>query len=64
MKNTDRIKEALKIAGSYSQIDGVHHKAWTIDQMVRALLQDDYDDWINGFCAGGTAQIPMNGMKE
>lgn len=33
----DRVKHALEIAFSYSQIDGAHHKAWSIDQMVRAL---------------------------
>lgn len=30
-------KEALEIARRYGQIDGDHHKAWVIDQMVRAL---------------------------
>lgn len=29
--------KALDLATSYGQIDGSHHKAWTIDQMVRAL---------------------------
>ncbi len=33
----DRIAKALEIAFNYSQIDGDHHKAWAIDQMVRAL---------------------------
>ena len=37
----ERIYNALKIAWDYSQIDGSHHKAWTIDQMVRALCGDD-----------------------
>jgi hypothetical protein len=32
-----RIDKALKIARCYGQIDGDHHKTWTIDQMVRAL---------------------------
>lgn len=34
---TDRIKAALDIAINYGGIDGDHHKAWVIDQMVRAL---------------------------
>jgi len=34
---SDRNKHALEIAVCYSQIDGAHHKAWSIDQMVRAL---------------------------
>lgn len=32
-----RIKKATDIAVRYGGIDGDHHKAWTIDQMVRAL---------------------------
>lgn len=32
-----RVAEALGIASGYGSIDGAHHKAWVIDQMVRAL---------------------------
>ena len=31
------IEAALEIARRYGGIDGAHHKAWVIDQMVRAL---------------------------
>lgn len=43
-----KITNALRIAWEYSQIDGSHHKAWCIDQMVRALCGDDktYKAWI------------------
>lgn len=27
-------------------IDGSHHKQWVIDQMVRALLGDGYEAWV------------------
>ena len=37
MSKTTRINEALQIARNYGGIDGAHHKAWVIDQMVRAL---------------------------
>lgn len=33
-----RIAWALECARRYGQTDGAHHKAWVIDQMVRALL--------------------------
>ena len=33
----DPIKRALAYAIHYGGIDGDHHKAWVIDQMVRAL---------------------------
>jgi len=32
-----RIQKALDMAVQYGGIDGDHHKAWVIDQMVRAL---------------------------
>lgn len=33
----DRIDKAISYAVRYGGIDGDHHKAWVIDQMVRAL---------------------------
>ena len=32
-----RISDALDVAIRYGGIDGDHHKAWVIDQMVRCL---------------------------
>ena len=45
----ERIKKALKYAWSYGQIDGSHHKMWVIDQMVRALLEDEYEEWVKRY---------------
>ena len=44
----ERIKKALDVAWQYSQIDGAHHKAWSIDQMVRALCgsEKEYNKWV------------------
>ena len=36
-----RIMSAKNIADAYGGVDGDHHKAWAIDQMVRALCGDD-----------------------
>ncbi|MEE9569494.1 MAG: hypothetical protein V3W37_08920 [Candidatus Binatia bacterium] len=38
-----KIKEAIKLALNYGDIDSAHHKSWTIDQMVRILAGDNYD---------------------
>lgn len=43
----DGPQKALDLAFSYGQIDGSHHKTWTIDQMVRALTGENYEDFIN-----------------
>ena len=46
-----RIKNAESIAFRYGQIDGDHHKMWTIDQMVRALTgnETDYKLWVQDY---------------
>jgi hypothetical protein len=49
---TDRILSALDVAMRYGSIDGAHHKMWVIDQMVRALTQAGYPDWVAGHNAG------------
>ena len=52
MTSEQKIVAALDIAISYGQIDGAHHKAWTIDQIVRALTGEDYDRVIAEACDG------------
>ena len=37
---------ALNFANDYGETDGDWHKAWVIDQMVRALAGDGYAAWI------------------
>lgn len=40
--DADRIELAVDLGFRYGGIDGGHHKMWTIDQMLRALLGDRY----------------------
>ena len=61
-----RIENALSIAFRFGQIDGAHHKAWVIDQIVRALCgceynndyeycdsqNQEYQDWVYEYCYG------------
>lgn len=48
---SEKIKNALRIAWRYGQIDGSHHKMWVIDQMVRNLLgnEEEYRDWVEAY---------------
>ena len=39
-----RRDEAIEIAVRYGGIDGDHHKAWVIDQILRILAGPEYDD--------------------
>ena len=41
-----KIIKAVKLAAAYGQIDGGHHKAWVIDQMLRVLLGRDYKGFV------------------
>lgn len=41
--------KAIGIAEQYAQIDGEHHKMWVIDQMLRELLGNSYDAWLEDY---------------
>ena len=43
-------QKAIELAVKYGGIDGDHHKAWVIDQMVRALAGDDYERIVAEAC--------------
>lgn len=45
----ERIQKALRVAWSYGQIGGDHHKTWVIDQMVRELCgsEEEYKKWVD-----------------
>ena len=40
MSDYEKICKAIFIAVKYGGVDGNHHQAWVIDQMVRALTED------------------------
>jgi len=40
-----RAKNALQIITQYGQIQGDHHSKWVIDQVTRALLGGQYNEW-------------------
>jgi hypothetical protein len=42
-------ERALALALRYGQIDGDHHKAWVIDQMVRLLAGSAYPRLVEGY---------------
>ena len=45
MNLQERIDEAMEIIERFGQIDGDHHKTWVIDQVVRKLIGDNYEEW-------------------
>jgi hypothetical protein len=47
-----RLNQAILLAVSFGRIDGAHHKAWLIDQMVRTLAGDHYEEIVRNACSG------------
>lgn len=51
--NEFRVEDALQVAFKYAGFDSGHHKRWVIDQMVRALTGEKYDEWVAKWQHGG-----------
>jgi hypothetical protein len=43
---TPKEGDALVLILSYGGIDGAHHKDWVLDQIVRIITGDDYDEFV------------------
>lgn len=50
----ERIDAALDVIRDYAGIDGVHHKQWVLDQVVRVLCEDSdaYSAWVVAYSDG------------
>ena len=53
MSDYEKICNAIYIAVKYGGIAGGHHKSWVIDQMVRALTEDQEYAQIVAFAKSG-----------
>lgn len=49
----ERAGKALELIEQYGSVDGDHHKAWLIDQIVRSLTSLNYQKWIEDFEENG-----------
>jgi hypothetical protein len=52
MTSEEMVEEALNLLLEYGQYDGAHHKTWVIDQAVRILTGDRYNETIREYCDG------------
>jgi molybdopterin biosynthesis enzyme MoaB len=43
---------AIDLIVQYGGTDGAHHKDWVLDQVVRKLAGDNYEQVVKGACAG------------
>jgi hypothetical protein len=51
-QNMEPTERALDVIFSYGGIDGSHHKQWVLDQVVRALTGEKYEEWVKKFEQG------------
>jgi hypothetical protein len=49
----NRIEAAANMIIDYGGIDGGHHKQWVLDQTLRILLGDGYQQWLSNYCEDG-----------
>lgn len=45
----NKVDKSLDLIFRYSGIDGSHHKQWVLDQVVRTLTGEHYDEWVSGY---------------
>jgi hypothetical protein len=50
--DTERVEQAINMALDWGATDGAHHKQWALDQVVRILAGDRYEQVITDWCAG------------
>lgn len=51
-EDAERINEAIDLIVKFGGIDGDHHKAWVLDQVVRILRPEHYDQIVANAKAG------------
>jgi hypothetical protein len=52
MHEPKKIQDAIDFIVKYGGIDGAHHKTWVLDQVVRILAEDRYEQIVKDACAG------------
>jgi len=49
--NSD-IQSAIDLIFQYGGIDGSHHKQWALDQVLRILTKNNYENLVKEYCNG------------
>lgn len=63
MSAREAIADAIRVAEDWGHAEGDHHKAWVIDQMVRALTGVDYEHWVAAYEASNEGSIWIQGVS-
>ena len=49
MTYKEKIKKIEDIIIRYGQTDGGHHKAWVLDQIMRTIKKEKYEDFVKEY---------------
>lgn len=52
VESDDPVADALELIAEYGTVDGDSHKQWLLDQVVRILAGDGYEEWIRSLSDG------------
>lgn len=44
--DSERTEQAINLILEYGYIDGAHHKQWLLDQVLRVLAGERYDEMV------------------
>lgn len=47
-----KIMKVVEIIEQYGGIEGDHHRAWVLDQVVRTITDEYYEDWVKSYNQG------------
>lgn len=47
MSDNETIKEIEALIKTYAGFDGGHHKQWLLDQIVRKITGNTYEQWVS-----------------
>jgi hypothetical protein len=53
----DRVQLATDLILENAQTDGAHHKTWVLDQVLRVLTGDRYQQVIDAYCDGDDGEM-------
>ena len=48
----DKIRNAIAMIEDHGGYDGAHHKQWVLDQTLKILLGEQYENWVKDYQDG------------
>ncbi len=52
MKAEKKVRDVQDLITEWAGIDGSHHKQWLIDEIIRVITGDGYDQWVSAYNNG------------